>query len=79
MDGNNMNTSGFYNSEGMRGPNKVISPTFELVKELKDTYTYPVGGWTWYDTVEEAQAAEGFDMEIVEYINQMESEINPFD
>ena len=73
-----MNTSGFYNSEGMRGPNKVISPTFELTKELKDTYTYPVGGWTWYDTVEEAQAAEGFDIEIVEYINQMESEINPF-
>jgi len=74
-----MNTSGFYNSEGMRGPNKVISPTFELTKQLKDTYTYPVSGWTWYDTVEEAQAAEGFDMEIVEYINQMESEINPFD
>jgi len=74
-----MNTSGFYNSEGMRGPNKVISPTFELTKELKDTYTYPVGGWTWYDTVEEAQAAEGFDMEIVEYINQMESEINSFE
>lgn len=30
-------------------PNFVYGPDFELLKELKDTYTYPVNGWTWYD------------------------------
>lgn len=66
-----MSSAGFYNAEGCWGANKVIAPTFELVKELKDTYTYPYGGWTWYESVEEAQVAEGFDMEIVTKINEM--------
>lgn len=35
-------------------PNFVSSPTFELTKELKDTYTYPIGGWYWFDTRSEA-------------------------
>jgi hypothetical protein len=69
MDGGNMTTAGFYNSEGTWGPNKVINAMFELTSDLKDTYTYPVYGWTWYNSVEEAQAAEGFGMEIVEEIN----------
>ena len=66
-----MNSAGFYNMEGCWGANKVTAPTFELVKELKDTYTYPYGGWTWYNSVEEAQAAEGFDIEIVTRINEL--------
>lgn len=68
-----MSTAGFYDAEGSWGPNKVISPTFELVKELKDTYTYPIGGWTWYNSVEDAQVAEGFDIEIVTRINEIVS------
>ena len=45
-------TAGFYKQEGeiwIYAPNFVYGPTFELRKELKDTYTYPVEGWTWYD------------------------------
>jgi hypothetical protein len=45
-------TSGFYkfeNDEWFWGPNAVYGPTFTLLKELKDTYAYPVDGWSWYD------------------------------
>lgn len=48
----NMETAGFYKLEDenwMYAPNYVYGPTFELKKELKDTYTYPVEGWVWYD------------------------------
>jgi hypothetical protein len=48
-----METAGFYkkdeNGEWLYAPNFVYSPNFELVKENKDTYTYPVDGWNWYD------------------------------
>jgi hypothetical protein len=46
------NTSGFYkiiNNEWYWGPNMVVYPEYTLVKELKDTYEYPVDGWNWYD------------------------------
>lgn len=46
-------TAGFYkqNEEGewMYAPNFVYAPDYTLLKEEKDTYTYPVDGWTWYD------------------------------
>jgi hypothetical protein len=38
---------GFYNSDGVYAPNFVYAPDFELLKELKDTYTYPYNGWIW--------------------------------
>ena len=46
-------TSGFYkqNEEGewIFAPNFVFSSEYELRRELKDTYTYPIDGWHWYD------------------------------
>jgi hypothetical protein len=47
-------TSGFYKfddeqQEWYYGPNAVYGPTFTLLRELHDTYTYPVEGWVWYD------------------------------
>lgn len=47
-------TSGFYKydeeqQEWYYGPNKVININYELIRELKDTYMYPVDGWSWYD------------------------------
>ena len=45
-------TEGFYKLEDdnwQYAPNFVYAPTYTLEKELKDTYTYPVDGWTWYD------------------------------
>jgi len=45
-------TAGFYKLEDdnwQYAPNAVYAPNFELVKENKDSYTYPVDGWEWYD------------------------------
>jgi len=30
-------------------PNFVYAPDYTLLKEEKDTYEYPVDGWTWYN------------------------------
>jgi len=38
----------------LEGPNKVLNKNFELYKEEKDNYEYPVDGWYWFDTREEA-------------------------
>jgi hypothetical protein len=56
MDSNRIkhmeNTSGFYkekNGEWYFAPNFVYAPTYTLLKELKDTYEYPLDGWVWYN------------------------------
>lgn len=47
-------TSGFYKQNEIGdwefAPNFVYAPTYTLLREDKDTYTYPVDGWSWYDT-----------------------------
>jgi hypothetical protein len=56
MDGSRM-TSGFYKYESNAvsyGPNYVLYKDFELRKESKDEHTYPVDGWYWFDTMEDA-------------------------
>lgn len=52
-----METSGFYkNDAGMilYGPNFVEAGSFSLYRDQKDTYTYPNGGWYWFDSIEDA-------------------------
>lgn len=54
-----MNTAGFYkNDDGfvLYGPHFVLGPydSFQLYVESKDTYTYPVDGWYWFDSIEDA-------------------------
>ena len=54
------NTSGFYKLDGevlLYGPNFVLGPysAYELRKETKDTHTYPVDGWYWFDSEENAK------------------------
>jgi hypothetical protein len=41
-------------------PNFVLNKDYELVKESKDTYEYPVDGWYWFDT--EVEAYEFFNI-----------------
>ena len=52
------NTSGFYkkisNENCMYAPNFVSMPDTEILIELKDTYSYPVNDWYYFDTEEEA-------------------------
>lgn len=51
-----LDTSGFYKCDGdiLYAPNFVYGPTFELLREHKDEYQYPVDGWTWFDSETEA-------------------------
>ena len=40
----------------LAGPNFVLNQDYELRRELKDTYQYPVAGWYWFDTEQAARA-----------------------
>lgn len=56
-----MNTAGFYKLDPdgvtvLYGPNFVLNSSYELWKEQHDSYSYPVDGWYWFDTEEEAYA-----------------------
>jgi len=45
-------TAGFYKLEDdnwQYAPNFVYAPDYTLLKEEKDTYTFPIDGWSWYD------------------------------
>lgn len=45
-------TLGFYKLEDdnwLYAPNFVYGPNYTLLRENKDSYTYPVEGWEWYD------------------------------
>ena len=44
------------NDDLLSAPNSVTGPNFELLSENKDTYTYPVDGWYWFDTLDAAMA-----------------------
>jgi len=50
-------TSGFYKFDGslLYGPNFVLNKEFELRRESKDNNTYPVDGWYWFDSEEQAR------------------------
>jgi hypothetical protein len=50
-------TSGFYkvnDKQVLFAPNAVISKTYTLAREQKGTYTYPIEGWYWFDSEQEA-------------------------
>jgi hypothetical protein len=59
-------TSGFYRMSEETlffAPNAVRAPTYDLFRKDKDTYTYPVEGWYWFDTREAARAFFGLPLE----------------
>lgn len=52
-------TSGFYKKDGeelLFGPNFILNKDYELRRDTKDQYTYPVDGWNWFDSREEAES-----------------------
>jgi hypothetical protein len=55
-----MDTSGFYKIDPANqiicGPNYVLGPyeSYTLLREEKDSYSYPVDGWYWFDSEQEA-------------------------
>jgi len=52
-----MDTSGFYKLDGslLYGPNYVLNADYELRRETRDDHSYPVDGWYWFDTEDEAR------------------------
>ncbi len=66
IDLTNIDTSGFYQQfPPMRAGKFVYGPGYTLLRDLKDTYTYPVAGWTWFDSVFDASAA--YDIPVEEF------------
>lgn len=54
----NENTSGFYKNDNgflCYGQNYVLSGSYNLYKEQKNEYQYPVYGWYWFDSEDEAR------------------------
>lgn len=43
------------NGQLLEAPNFVYSKDYTLLKEEKDTYTYPIDGWKWFNSEEEAR------------------------
>ena len=52
-------TSGFYkleNGQLLFGPNFVLNKNYELRRETHDQHTYPIDGWSWFESEEEAKS-----------------------
>lgn len=55
-------TAGFYKHESgnlLYGPNFVLAPEYELRAETNGDHQYPVDGWYWFDSQEDAHAFFG--------------------
>jgi len=63
-----MDQQGFYKLDGIlcHGPNFVLNSSYELSKEQKDTYTYPVDGWYWFEDENQARTFFGLPLIVLE-------------
>ena len=68
------NTSGFYKKDETNiwqyAPNFVYGLNLELLRENKDTYTYPIEGWDWFDN-----APQEYLDQIANSTNSLEEEL----
>tara|TARA_R110000772_G_scaffold254042_1_gene369890 strand:+ start:343 stop:585 length:243 start_codon:yes stop_codon:yes gene_type:complete len=66
---------GFYKLEGQHnllfGPNFVKNSDYTLLKEDRETYEYPVDGWYWQKSEEEARAFFGLPIEEADDLDLM--------
>jgi hypothetical protein len=66
------NTSGFYKLDGdlLYGPNFVLGPygAYELRKEKHVEYEYPIDGWYWFNSLEEAKTF--FNISVTSEVNE---------
>ena len=64
-----MDTSGFYKYESgflLFGSSYVLNANYELRRETRDDHSYPVDGWYWFDTEEEARLFFDLPLELVD-------------
>lgn len=45
------------------GENFVYTPNFSMTKETKDEFDYPIEGWYWFDSEDEANIFFGLEIE----------------
>jgi hypothetical protein len=52
-----MATPGFYRflDDTLQFGTKIYAPNYTLLAEDHETYSYPVEGWRWFDTIQEAE------------------------
>lgn len=71
-------TSGFYKRDPggvlLFGRYFVLNTNYFLRREEKDVHTYPIDGWSWYDSEEDARAALGFPSKLQEAFDAMSDE-----
>jgi hypothetical protein len=74
----NKDTSGFYwYAEGSKlafAPNFVLNADYHLKREEYTANTYPIDGWSWYNSEEEARVALGCPSDIEEAFNALSDE-----
>ena len=75
-----METQGFYKKDNdilLCGPNYIINENYNLYKEQKDSYSYPIGGWYWFDDEDSAYEFFGLEKPVEEIIE--DPYLNPDD
>ena len=53
-----LDTSGFYKNDNgtlLFGPNFVLNANYELRRETHEQHNYPIDGWHWFNSEEEAK------------------------
>lgn len=58
--------NGFYKIEDKNllfAPNFVFAPGFTLIGEEKDIYEFPVDGWYWFDSLNDANGFFGLPLQ----------------
>jgi len=54
----NENNSGFYKLDGdlLYAPNFVVNSNYSLLSNENDLHTYPIDGWYWFDSEDDAKS-----------------------
>lgn len=64
-----METQGFYKKENdnlIYSQNLVLNSEYQLLKELKDEYNYPIDGWYWFDSEDDVYVFFNIEKPIIE-------------
>lgn len=70
-------SSGFYKNDNgnlLFATNSVTGPDFDLNRLDYSSYDYPVDGWSWFESEEDARLALGFPTRLEEAFNAMTDE-----
>lgn len=71
-------SSGFYKKDPggplLFGRYFVLNANYHLKRDEKDLHVYPVDGWSWYDSEEDARVALGFPTKLEEVFAAMSEE-----